>query len=462
MKFIFSLLATIFLTAAVYCQDAKISFASDDQSLVNGFYWAKQQAMVYVFRGNDPVGHWYEAALPKREAFCMRDVSHQMVGAQLLGLADINKNLLSKFVAAISESRDWCGYWEINRYNLPAPVDYKSDQDFWYNLPANFDIIDACYRAWLWTNDSTYLTDAIFVNFYEKSLNEYVKRWDPDGDGLMEGCSDSTSSRGLSSYDEEQYGKVGADLLAAQYIGNLDYSKMLILRQNDIQAKDYLTRANKIKDHLNSKWWDADKKLYHHYIRYNGKWLYDKQMMSFLLRWDVVPSDRTSAVIDHLITIVPKTGVEMNTYYPLETYRVGKAEDAYKLLVRLVSPDLQRRTYPEVSFAAIETYAMGLMGIEADAGTRTIRTRSRLTSVTGWAELKNIPVFDGTITVRHDGLTKSIFTNNTNCIIRWVVLLDNCKTRIIRVKKGETALCNMASRTRGVGRRASTSLNQSN
>ena len=181
--------------------------------------------MVYVFRGNDPVGHWYEAALPKREAFCMRDVSHQMVGAQLLGLADINKNLLSKFVAAISESRDWCGYWEINRYNLPAPVDYKSDQDFWYNLPANFDIIDACYRAWLWTNDSTYLTDAVFVNFYEKSLNEYVRRWDRDGDGLMEGNSDSTSSRGLSSYDEEQYGRVGADLLAAQYIGNLDYSK---------------------------------------------------------------------------------------------------------------------------------------------------------------------------------------------------------------------------------------------
>jgi len=24
-----------------------------------------------------------------------------------------------------------------------APVDYKSDADFWYNLPANFDIIDA-------------------------------------------------------------------------------------------------------------------------------------------------------------------------------------------------------------------------------------------------------------------------------------------------------------------------------
>jgi len=186
---------------------------------------------------------------------------------------------------------------------------------------------------------------------------------------------------------EEQYGRVGADLLAAQYI---------------------------------------------------GKWLDDKQMMSFLLRWDVVPSDRASAVIDHLITVVPKTGVEMNTYYPLETYRFGKAEEAHKLLVRLVSPDLKRREYPEVSYAAIETYAMGLMGIEANAGTRIIRTKSRLTSVTGWAELKDMPVFDGTITVRHDGLRKSTFTNNTKGIIRWEVILGNDKARVFMVKPGET------------------------
>ncbi len=425
------------LSVAAQAQDARISFSSEDKLLVQGFEWAKKQAMAYVFRGNDPVGDWYEAALPKREAFCMRDVSHQLVGAQLLGLADINKNLLSKFVVAIAESRDWCGYWEINRYNLPAPVDYQSDQDFWYNLPANFDIIDACYRAWLWTGDSTYLIDPGFLNFYEKSLNEYVKRWDPDGDGLMEGCADSTSSRGLSSYNEEQYGRVGADLLAAQYIGNLDYSKMLMLRKQPALAREYARRGNKIKDHLNSDWWDTGQKLYHHYIRYNGKWLDDKQMMSFLLRWDVVPAERAPAVIDHLIAVVPKTGVEMNTYYPLETYRFGKADDAYKLLIRLVSPDLKRREYPEVSYAAIETYAMGLMGIEADAGTNSIRTKSRLTEATRWAELKDMPVFDGTITIRHNGITTSSLMNNTGKTISWEAWLGSGEKRLIKVKPGE-------------------------
>lgn len=42
--------------------------------------WAKEQALAYAFE-DDPVGLWYEAALPGREAFCMRDVSHQSMGA---------------------------------------------------------------------------------------------------------------------------------------------------------------------------------------------------------------------------------------------------------------------------------------------------------------------------------------------------------------------------------------------
>jgi hypothetical protein len=435
-------LTGILMSTGGFGQDAKISFSSDDQALVSGFEWAKKQAMAYVFRNNDPVGPWYEAALPKREAFCMRDVSHQLIGAQLLGLADINKNLLTKFAAAVSESRDWCGYWEINRYNKPAPVDYKTDQDFWYNLPANFDVIDACYRAWLWTGDSAYLLEPVFVNFYEKSLNEYVRHWDPDGDGLMEGSSDSTSSRGLSSYNEEQYGRVGVDLLAAQYIGNFDYSKMLALTKQKDKAGDYLDRASKIKKHVNSKWWDEKNKLYHHYIRYNGKWLDDKQMMSFLLRWNVAPADRAREVIRHLIPIVPTTCAEMNTYYPLEIYRYGDPVDAYKLLLRQVSPDLKRRDYPEVSFAAIETYAMGLMGIESDAGTRTIQTKSRLTSGTGWAELRDIPVFDGTITVRHDGLKCSVLTNNTKGKIHWLAVSATGKTKTTEVGPGERVLIN--------------------
>lgn len=35
------------------------------------FDWAKNQSLAYAF-DDDPVGLWYEASLPGREAFCMR------------------------------------------------------------------------------------------------------------------------------------------------------------------------------------------------------------------------------------------------------------------------------------------------------------------------------------------------------------------------------------------------------
>jgi len=439
MKQIFSALFALVFAMTGQCQDGKITFTSDDTTLVKGFEWAKKQTLAYVNRGNDPVGHWYEAALPGRSAFCMRDVSHQLVGAQMLGLADINKNLLTKFVSVIAESRDWCGYWEIDKWNHPAPVDYKNDQDFWYNLPANFDILDACLRAYQWTGDTAYLNDPIFIRYYEATLNDYVKRWDPDGDGLMEGTKTGPSRRGLSSYNEEKFGKVGVDLLAGQFVGYRDYATMLKLRGLKGQAADYTGRAEKMRTHLNTVWWDSKAGLYHHYIQQDGTWLDDKQMMSFLLRWDVVPAERAAPVLDHLLSVYQQSGVEMNTYYPLEFYRYGKPDKAYALLVRLMSPELKRREYPEVSYAVLETLAMGLMGIQPDAASRSVTTTARLALATKWVELSDMPLFDGTITVRHEGATTSTLANHTREAITWHARGPNGKTQSFVVKPGDRA-----------------------
>ena len=57
-------------------QKGKIEFASSDEKLVKGFRWAKSQALAYA-RKDGSIGPWYEASLPGRNAFCMRDVSHR-------------------------------------------------------------------------------------------------------------------------------------------------------------------------------------------------------------------------------------------------------------------------------------------------------------------------------------------------------------------------------------------------
>jgi len=204
-----------------------ITLKTSDPRLAAAFEWARDQALAYSFHG-DPVGDWYEAALPGRQAFCMRDTAHQSLGAHMLGLAGSTLNMLRKFAQNISESKDWCSYWEINRENRPAPVDYLDDAHFWYNLPANFDLLDACYRMYVWSGDTTYLNDPVFVNFYRRSVHEYVGRWDLGVGGIMTrprimnfrvipGAGNRfEKSRGIPSYDESDPNFVVAiDQLAA-------------------------------------------------------------------------------------------------------------------------------------------------------------------------------------------------------------------------------------------------------
>ena len=124
-----------------------VTLRSSSRALEQGFDRIKRQALHWVFEGY-PVGDYYEAALPNRDAFCMRDTSHQCTGAEVLGLSSHNLNMFRKFAASMTEARDYCALWEIDRYDRPCPVDWTNDSDFWFNLPANFDMLHALWRMY--------------------------------------------------------------------------------------------------------------------------------------------------------------------------------------------------------------------------------------------------------------------------------------------------------------------------
>jgi hypothetical protein len=151
-----------------------LDFESSDPALLQAFQWAKAQALVYAHPESEPIGAWYEAALPGRDSFCMRDVSHQTTGAAALGLYSANHNMLKRFAASVAAERDWAGYWEIDRTGRPSTADYVNDSDFWYNLPANFDLLDAVVRMWRWTGDESYWKDPEFERFFQATANAYI------------------------------------------------------------------------------------------------------------------------------------------------------------------------------------------------------------------------------------------------------------------------------------------------
>jgi hypothetical protein len=422
-----SIFACIFLLHQSSQAATSVSLKTSDARLAAAFEWARGQALAYAFSG-DPVGDWYEAALPGRQAFCMRDTAHQCMGAHLLGLAGSTRNMLRKFAENISESKDWCSYWEINRENLPAPVDYLDDAHFWYNLPANFDILDACYRMYVWSGDQTYITDPVFLNFYRRTVHEYAGRWDLGTRRIMtrsrimnfHGDGPFQKSRGIPSYDEGDPNFVVAiDQLAAQYAGYLAYARIERLKGNRQEAKEFFSHAGEVQSLVNGKWWDEGARNY--YTRVNLNHGLDGHGLNLALLYYGVAEDgvKSGAVVNGLLKTIgdgKPVGIEGQSHFPEILYREGKAEAAYAQILDLTREGKNRREYPEVSYSVIGAVATGLMGLDLEPAVRTL---PRLTAATQWAELDHVTVRENELKIRHDGVAKTTVVNSNGPSLRW-------------------------------------------
>ncbi|WBW99084.1 hypothetical protein [Oceanirhabdus sp. W0125-5] len=415
---------------------SKVEVNSSNKEIVHGFKWAKLQALEYV-RFGDPVGAWYEAALPERDAFCMRDTAHQSTGAQILGLQVHTKNMLKKFAANISESRDWCSYWEINKDDLPAPVDYKSDEIFWYNLPANFDVLDCCYRQYLWTGDEDYIQDSIFLNFYKRTVEEYVKSWDINNDGIMEHKGECPY-RGIPSYLEFQVGEYGilaaSDQIAAQYAGYHAYSKIQSLRNNFLEANEYEKKAKVMKRIYNSLWWSKRDKNFYTFILENGNffgtslkdaWKNPNVVTPMPLYFNLPERGLKTECAIKVLLECRNINVETKSHYPEVLYKYGYKEQAFEVLKELMSPLLKRREYPEVSFSVVGSIITGMMGVNPDATRKVIETTPRLTDEVDWITIDNIPVFENEISLRYNKNKEAVLRNISGDTLYWKAAFEN-------------------------------------
>jgi hypothetical protein len=367
------------------------------------------------------------------------------MGAHALGLARHTKNMLRKFAENISDAKDWCTYWEIDRYGRPPRVDYHNDAEFWYNLPANFDVIDCCYRMYTWTGDRTYIDDPVFQNFYRRTVYDYVARWDLGLDRVMNrrrimnttGPVDPDNrfqtNRGIPSYDEGVPNFVVAvDQLAAQYAGYLAYARIQQLRDDDVEAERFLSRANELKSFLNRDWWNGRDRNYYTHLKSDGELVHQGFSRYILYYGAAEDGPKLRSVLDVITRAATEKidmGVEGLSHLPEILYHHGEVEPAYDVLLDLTRNE--RRAYPEVSFSVVGAVVTGLMGIELEIHTpdeslewggyvdRFLTTLPRLTAKTTWAELKHLSVRANTISVRHEGVTKTKLTNHSGPSLLW-------------------------------------------
>ncbi len=391
---------------------------SSDPNVEKNFAWALAMASNYVV-SSASVGPWYEAALPGRQAFCIRDVAHQSTGAQVMGLAAYTKNMIVRFAENIAESRRWCTYWEITHNNLPASVDYQNDEHFWYNLPSNFDLMDCCRRQYEWTGDRDYLINSALRTFFEKSTHEYIAAWDRDGDGIPEHYP-SDGRCGIASYNEDARDPLmGGDMVAAEYAGFRAASQFALWTKDSEAAAECLAAAEHLRQTYNHDWWNTATETFYGLRNAQGEWSNEyAYIANFLpLYFDIVdPGRKTDAAIAQLVHHGSRN-VEDMTYLVDLLYQYGRSEEAYTLWNAL--PQNKRSAYPEVSFCMVGAIVAGMAGIEPTFSSRTVDTRSRLTTRSHWLELVDVPLFDGTIDVKHVDTSETQLVNQTSLTLNW-------------------------------------------
>ncbi len=446
-----------------------ITFNSSNKKLNVAFAWAKAKALSFAHDGDDPVGLWYEAALPNREAFCMRDVSHQAIGAELLGLSKHNFNIFLKFGQNISTEMDYCSYWEINRHNLPAPVDYENDKDFWYNLPANFDVIYNAYRLYKWTGNKAYIEDPALQNFYSLSMDEYVDHWDLGFQEVqnrtrdLHVAKDSSrfgNKRGIPTYNEGGRSEttLGIDMTASLIAAYKAAAEMSKLRGDLSYFKLYMDKAQKEQKFLDDFWWDAEQDSYRSILYENGEFDYfmvgkDQAFLHYLLYFDVLSeAEKVKGVVDAYTNDYDKLIVELKSYLPIIFYENGQTAIANQMVIDLCSIENKRRDYPENSFTIIEHVTRGLMGVNVDAASNTFATLSRVENQEDWVEMKQIPLLSNTISVIHKGIAESKASNLSGATVQWsaqflgnyeflIVNGNKTKTQQIKTNEGLISFC---------------------
>lgn len=452
LKYKAALILFLFTGYKIIAQEKEVTFTSSDKELVQSFNWAKETALHYKGADTDPVGPWYESALPPRSAFCMRDVSHQCIGAEILGLSRQNTNMFNLFAANISQSKDWCTYWEINKWAKPAPDDYRNDKEFWYNLPANFDILNASWRMYLWTGDSHYINAPAFVNFQQKTVKEYIDAWVLYPDSMLKRPAHPNAPapynendafhrcRGLPSYSEGVPNlKTGADLVAALYRGMLTYSEILATRGKLKEAALYAQKAQQYRKHLEADWWNEKDNQYYTYYSNNSQFGM-QEGETFLLWFDALKDTvRANKTIKRVAA--SRWNVENMSYYPYLLYKFGAWEKAREYILFLSNPSTARREYPEVSYGIIEGVVQGLMGIVPDARTKTLGTIYKTNSA-GNASVDHLSLLNTSISLAHINRQQSTITNTGKQPFKWKAMFygsfkrANINGNVVTSKKG--------------------------
>jgi hypothetical protein len=405
------LIASPFQTAFSQTSDLKIS--SSSKTLNDGFVWAKKTALSYVRTGqNSGYIASYEAALPGRNAFCIRDIEHMALGAHFLGLDNENLTMMKAFAGTATAASDYVPAWHIDFYGK-----------IWergHQVPTVFDAIWASYKQYLWTGNREWIDSPALFNFYKNSVTNYISRH--DGNIAGNGIADAPGVDGWSNtctYNEGSVDKFkeAGDGIGMQYQGFKSYAEILRARGDIAGSDSYMAKANDILNMFRSNFWAGS--TYYRGRRSLSSYSagYGRENSFLMPATELTePGVRTTNYLQFIYDNCADDNGEAKSYLPEAFYPYGEREKGW---FWLKSNYNSRWEYPEISYTCIGNTIRWLMGVSADAPANFVLTLPQLPSEITWIEADNVLIGSKKVKVRHDNNTKTTLTNRSGATINW-------------------------------------------
>lgn len=430
----------ITVQAHVGAPTSALTINSPNATLNDGFNWGKNRALGMTFYpGNPMMGHepewWrlkdanhttvtpgYWGAYTNRESFYNRDISHQSDGAHALGLDAETLNMMKTFAAdADDPGQNGWPLWAHSSYGAMYYIDGTGFRE----LPSPFNLMAKAYKQYQWTGNTEWINDPTLSAYYESTMGKFLTdhevTWNDANPSVEQPVSKKQPGEYTATYFEFPNENLvsAADSLGYQYQSMLAYSEILKAKGDAAGSTKWAERAKRVRDHFESKWWDASN---NRYIR--GKdaagtgyssWGHEASFLMMLTGLGDHGA-RTNGYLDFIAANDDDLNVEATSYLPEMYYQYNRSAEGWAWLKKLMA---DKNSYPEVSFLAVSSTIDGMMGVQPDAPNDKVATVSRLTADTPWVEIDHLKVGDNDLKLKHTGTTASTLTNNSGATVTW-------------------------------------------
>jgi hypothetical protein len=348
----------------------------------------------------------YNAGIPDRNSFCVRDFDHQALGGHFVGFDAHNRNITGRFAKSIFAQKDYQISWHIY-YKKPAEKMY----DNWFQVTPNFEMIATAYNdLYLWTGDRFYIDDPDMNKFYQITMTDFLAKHDLKASGnFVKGIIEKG---GYNERDGVWDGKrvrgvveEGGDIYGVQCQGYRAYAEILNLQKKPRQAEEYGHIADRLLETFRKTRWMDEYQVYASGLTAEGQlaYQYGREASFFILKCGLAePGERARAHVARMLKDGNGDGGEAKTYRADCLYPYGYVNEGYEAILQYNGPE--KLGYPEFGFTGVSHCARWLMGMSPDAARHVLVTRNNLPTNKGqiWVEVSQVGVGVHVVNMRHD------------------------------------------------------------